>query len=208
MIYINHDAMFNKDTIDSDGIQLLLEKMESWLATEIIDGQKFSEWIVKLSQRHGYNPLFWLAFMQKEQSLTEKHDRPDQKSLDWCLGYGCPEGGGRKEIYRGFKNQFYCQYKDRSGRMREGGAMPQFKNYADWWDIKNWKTAQIRLYDPPSVRARYGIRTPTILAESYEDALNFLYNPRIEGVAGLSEIYKKYYALAEKLGAIKKRKDG
>ena len=50
------------------------------------------------------NPQVILVTLQKEQSLiTNPYE--NQTSLDWALGYGCPDGGGCNVAYQGFTNQ-------------------------------------------------------------------------------------------------------
>lgn len=55
-------------------------------------------------QKVTINPKFLLVLLQKEQSLiTDKN--PTQSQLDWATGYGCPDGGGCNERWRGFGRQ-------------------------------------------------------------------------------------------------------
>ena len=194
MIYITSDMMNEYGYIDAAGIQKFLEHIGSWLSKFTLGDRPFSQWLADMCGTHEYEPIFWLAFMQKEQSLTEAKVAPIQKKIDWVLGYGCPESGGRDETYKGFEKQFYCEYKDKNGKPRKGGAMAQFKNYETWSPIVKWATTTIMLFDSPKVLAKFGVQK-YIKAGSKEDAKNFLYNPRIEGVAGLSAIWQKYYKI-------------
>ncbi len=50
------------------------------------------------------NPRFLLVLLQKEQSLLDDKS-PKQSQLDWATGYGCPDGGGCNERWRGFGKQ-------------------------------------------------------------------------------------------------------
>ena len=50
------------------------------------------------------NPQFLLVLLQKEQSLIDKKN-PTQSQLDWATGYGCPDGGGCNERWRGLGKQ-------------------------------------------------------------------------------------------------------
>lgn len=51
------------------------------------------------------NPQVLLVMLQKEQSLIERADRATQYVLDWAMGYGVPDAGGRDAAYRGFAPQ-------------------------------------------------------------------------------------------------------
>ena len=50
------------------------------------------------------NPKFLLVLIQKEQSLLTD-STPKQSQYDWAAGYGCPDGGGCNERWRGFYKQ-------------------------------------------------------------------------------------------------------
>jgi len=55
-------------------------------------------------QKISINPKFLIVLLQKEQSLiTDKS--PTQSQLDWATGYGCPDGGGCNDRWRGFGKQ-------------------------------------------------------------------------------------------------------
>ncbi|MEA3449709.1 MAG: hypothetical protein U9Q85_01905 [Patescibacteria group bacterium] len=50
------------------------------------------------------NPKALLVLLQKEQSLIEEVS-PRQSQLDWAMGYGCPDGGGCNDRWKGFGKQ-------------------------------------------------------------------------------------------------------
>lgn len=50
------------------------------------------------------NPKLLLVLLQKEQSLIEDSS-PSQGQLDWATGYGCPDGGGCNDRWRGVGKQ-------------------------------------------------------------------------------------------------------
>ena len=50
------------------------------------------------------NPRFLLVLLQKEQSLIDDKT-PKQGQLDWATGYGCPDGGGCNDRWRGIGKQ-------------------------------------------------------------------------------------------------------
>ncbi len=55
-------------------------------------------------QKITINPKFLLVLLQKEQSLITEQS-PSQSQLDWATGYGCPDGGGCNDRWRGFGKQ-------------------------------------------------------------------------------------------------------
>ncbi len=50
------------------------------------------------------NPQFLLVLLQKEQSLLDDKN-PTQGSLDWAVGYGCPDGSSCNDRWKGFGKQ-------------------------------------------------------------------------------------------------------
>lgn len=50
------------------------------------------------------NPKALLVLLQKEQSLISDRS-PRQSQLDWATGYGCPDGGGCNDRWKGFGKQ-------------------------------------------------------------------------------------------------------
>lgn len=170
--------------VDSKGIQKLLEAFDSWLKDEKINGRPFSEWIFETSLHAGIEPLMTLAMLQKESSLIQKyHNRPPDKLLDWCLGFGCPESGGRNENYRGFTKQIDSMLEAFS------------EKYPKWPQVINFKTTPINIYG-----AQGGEK---VLAGNLETAMHLLYNPRLsDGVELLKTVWDRMYSKAEELGII------
>lgn len=188
MVHITSDMMNDYGYINAEGIQKFLEHIKSWLAKHEVQGKPFSRWLAEICEKHDYEPIFWLAFMQKEQSLTEAYTTPPQKRIDWALGYGCPETGGRNPSYKGFDVQFEA-------------AMVQFKRYENWQQVRDYKTYRVRVFDSEDYLKKHNLPRMTV-AESLEDAKNFLYNPRWEGITNLAAIWERYYKICKDLDIV------
>ncbi|HOZ56335.1 MAG TPA: hypothetical protein PLH29_03865 [bacterium] len=130
---ISDEEILNSGTMSVDDIQKFLESKNSFLASyrcanadgiqktaaEIIydaaadnydcDGIK-TELPLTLAQKRiqckkiSINPKFLIVLLQKEQGLIE-NTSPSPSALDWATGYGCPDGGGCNERWRGFGKQ-------------------------------------------------------------------------------------------------------
>jgi hypothetical protein len=107
------DALFTAtDAVDGDAIQRFFETSpyhnRSWLADEMIDGQRVSDLIVSHARAHAVNPVLLLARIQVEASLVSQTRRPSQWRIDSALGCGCPDGSACGGQYRGFEPQLEC----------------------------------------------------------------------------------------------------
>lgn len=109
--YIISDAeILDYNAMTEAEIQQFLESKGSYLATFSManpntgETQKASEIIYDRCQTNKISPKFVLVLLQKEQGLIEDA-APDQASLDWATGYGCPDSGGCNERWRGLWKQ-------------------------------------------------------------------------------------------------------
>ena len=70
------------------------------------DGKKMTaaEIIHDRAQTNKISPKFILVMLQKEMSLVEAKS-PKQSQYDWALGYGCPDGGGCNDRWKGLWKQ-------------------------------------------------------------------------------------------------------
>lgn len=109
--YIISDAeILDYNAMTEAEIQQFLEAKGSYLATFSMANpntgeiQKASKIIYDRCQANKISPKFVLVLLQKEQGLTEDPN-PGQSSLDWATGYGCPDGGGCNERWRGLWKQ-------------------------------------------------------------------------------------------------------
>jgi len=87
-------------------IQDFLKNKGSFLATYVEPVVRMlpSQIIYDMAWTHKINPKYILVLLQKEQSLITDAD-PVQGQLDWATGYGCPDGGGCNDKYKGLHNQ-------------------------------------------------------------------------------------------------------
>jgi hypothetical protein len=68
-----------------------------------------AELIWDAAQSSGLNPQVILVTLNKEQSLITGDFSADrlQRALDFALGFGCPDGGGCGDVYKGFYHQLF-----------------------------------------------------------------------------------------------------
>jgi hypothetical protein len=103
-------------------VQTFLQEHGSPLATSFLpdsDGHLKlpTEIIWFAAQEARINPKVLLTTLQKEQrAITDP--KPSQRQLDFVMGYGCPDGSGCSDRFRGF------------GKQVRGAAL-QFRGYLD-----------------------------------------------------------------------------
>ncbi len=64
-----------------------------------------SQLIAEASVRYALSPKFFLALIEKESGLVKSRQTATPDLIDFALGYGCPDGSGCNEQYRGFSRQ-------------------------------------------------------------------------------------------------------
>jgi hypothetical protein len=128
------------------------------IATE--DGRLMSaaEVIYDRAVANKVNPKFLLILIQKEQSLLTDAS-PKQSQYDWAAGYGCLDGGGCNERWRGFYKQI-------------NSASLQFRSYLDEPQLYKYKAGETYTFTNP-----YGtISTANITVTPANQATAALYN--------------------------------
>lgn len=113
------DASFtNVDALGVTAIQNILVANHSFLKDYSEGGRTAAQIIRDAAWGHGdasgvfgsisitktVNPAAILATLQKEQSLVTMRTKNDG-ALNAAMGYGCPDGGGCNEKYKGFTKQ-------------------------------------------------------------------------------------------------------
>lgn len=162
-------------------VQGYLEKVDSWLARR----EDLVALIVASCMSNDLNCAYALALAQKEQSALWRKDPPPERAQDWLYGYACPETGGRDARFRGPEKQIRH-------------ALAQLRKYDEWDDVKNWSPSKsIPIYDPPSVRRKYGVGK-AVSADTKAEAASLLYNPRVEGLALQAEFVREILETAER----------
>jgi len=117
--YIIDDNVFiRSSTMTQTQIQAFLVSKHSYLAgyketrsnkigtPERLQAKgKSASYIIKwVATEYGINPQVILITLQKEQSLVTNTGK-NQYGLDWAMGYGVPDSGGRDYNKRGFSRQ-------------------------------------------------------------------------------------------------------
>jgi len=119
---IGDQEILDDQSMTLEEIQNLLVSQGGFLATYPVvnpDGLTMTaaQAIYDRATNNHVNPKFIIVLLQKEQSLIEAKS-PSQSSLDWATGYGCPDGGGCNDRWRGFWKQI-------------NSASLQFRDYMD-----------------------------------------------------------------------------
>jgi hypothetical protein len=130
---ISDEEVLNYTTMTQAEIQTLLESKGSYLANYMCQDNngvalRASEAIYSVANTNRVNPRFLLVLLQKEQGLVED-PAPKASSLDWATGYGCPDGGGCNERWRGFYKQI-------------NSASLQFRDYIENPNLYKYQPSQ------------------------------------------------------------------
>ncbi len=92
-----------------------------------------AEIIWDAAQASGLNPQVILVTLNKEQSLITglQNASPDkiQRSLDYAMGFGCPDSGGCQDIFKGFYFQLFGNL-DPQGNRYLGATKSLMKSYS------------------------------------------------------------------------------
>lgn len=108
--YIISDyEILDYDSMTLAEIQELLRSKDSFLSSYSAkdpDGKSWTaaEIIYDRAQTNKISPKFIIVLLQKEMGLIEDLS-PKSTQLDWATGYGCPDGGGCNERWRGLWKQ-------------------------------------------------------------------------------------------------------
>ncbi len=130
---ISDQEILDENSMTQVEIQTLLTARKSYLATYQTtnpDGLLMSaaQIIYDRAVTNHISPKFLIVLLQKEQGLIED-PAPKQSQLDWATGYGCPDGGGCNERWRGFWKQI-------------NSASLQFRDYMDNPQLYHYRMGQ------------------------------------------------------------------
>lgn len=124
------------------------------------------------------NPKFLIVLLQKEMSLIEDSS-PTQRQLDWAAGYGCPDGGGCDNYWKGFGKQV-------------NSAALQFYDYMANPQSYKYKAGQTYIFSNP-----YGtIKNEPMQVTPLNQATAALYNytPHVyNGNYNFFNIWQRYF---------------
>lgn len=105
---ISDAEFFNYNSLAQKDISYFLQQKGSYLANYSTDAngtlKSAAQIIYDAALEYRINPRVILVTLQKEQSLITKTN-PSQTSLDYAMGYGCPDGGSCNPSTAGFFKQ-------------------------------------------------------------------------------------------------------
>jgi len=106
---ISDEEILNYDSLSFQQIDEFLNTKNGYLSsykTTDPTGKRMTaaEIIYDRAQVNKISPKFLIVLLQKEQSLIEEKN-PKSSQLDWATGYGCPDGGGCNNRWRGLWKQ-------------------------------------------------------------------------------------------------------
>ncbi len=130
---ISDQEILNQSAMSLAEIDAFLRAKGGFIANYIVtdpNGQTMSaaQAIYDRAINNHVNPQFILVLLQKEQSLIEDKS-PTQSQLDWAAGYGCPDGGGCNDRWRGLWKQI-------------NSASLQFRDYMDNPHLYRYRAGQ------------------------------------------------------------------
>jgi hypothetical protein len=178
----------NQEILDTSGltlneIQSLLVAKKSYLATyQVVDNvgtsMSAAQAIYDRAITNGVNPKFIIVLLQKEQGLIE-NPAPSQSRLDWAAGYGCPDGGGCNDRWRGLWKQI-------------NSASLQFRDYMDNPQLYRFKAGQTYTFSNPYSTTFQGDITVTLANQATAALYN--YTPHVyNGNYNFWKIWQRYF---------------
>lgn len=131
------------------------------------------------------NPKLLLVLLQKEQSLIEDPS-PSQTSLDWAVGYGCPDSVACNPYYKGFGKQM-------------NSASLQFLAYINEQNRYPYKAGQT--YDFTNANNPIsGTGTISVTPKNRATAALYNYTPHVfNGNYNFFRLWKKYFPKVTKI---------
>ncbi|MBI3963711.1 MAG: hypothetical protein HY341_01810 [Candidatus Kerfeldbacteria bacterium] len=136
-----HNVLSDRDLLDADalsrsGIQRFLELKGSGIAHMTFGSlngvqRRASDIIYDAAQYWGISSKYILVRAQVEQGLVTAAN-PSQRQLDFATGYGCPDGTGCAETYRGFFQQINWAARAIQGEKYLGGIRERGTTISGW----------------------------------------------------------------------------
>ncbi len=180
---ISDQEILDSTSMNLQDIQTFLESKNSFLATyQVTDniGQTMSaaQAIFDRAVTNGVSPKFLLVLIQKEQSLIEDAT-PTQGQLDWAAGYGCPDGGGCNDRWRGLWKQL-------------NSASLQFRDYMDNPQSYRYRAGGTYTFTNPFAVNGQGPITVTVANQATAGLYN--YTPHVyNGNYNFWKIWQRYF---------------
>jgi len=180
---ISNEEVLNYDSMTEQEIQRFLENKGSYLAhytCENPDTEKklrASEIIYNRATNNKINPKFLLVLLQKEQSLIEDKD-PEQGQLNWATGYGCPDGGGCNDRWKGLWKQI-------------NSASLQFYDYIENPHLYNYQKGHPYTFSNPYSDQD---EKTTVIPQNKATAALYNYTPHVyNGNFNFYKLWHKYF---------------
>lgn len=181
---ISDQEILDSSSMSLDEIQAFLTSKKSYLATyQTVDNvgnpMSAAQAIYDRAVNNGMSPKFILVLLQKEQGLIE-NPAPTQGGLDWATGYGCPDGGGCNERFRGFWKQI-------------NSATLQFRYYMDHLNEYRYQVGQTYTFSNPYSTTVQGDTVVTIANRA--TAALYIYTPHVyNGNYNFWKLWQRYFS--------------
>jgi len=133
------------------------------------------------------NPKFLLVLLQKEMSLVEETS-PTERQLDFAMGYGCPDGGGCSNSWKGFGKQI-------------NSAALQFIDYLENPSYYTYRAGNTYTFTNPYST----IKDETNIVTPFNQATAALYNytPHVyNGNYNFYNIWQRYFSIGYPDGSL------
>jgi hypothetical protein len=180
---ISDHEVLDHDSMSKEDIQKFLENKGSYLADykcenpDTGEGLLASEVIYNRATANKVSPKFLLVLLQKEQSLIEDPD-PSQGQLNWATGYGCPDGGGCNDRWKGLWKQV-------------NSASLQFYDYIENPHLYNFRKGESYTFDNPYSNKE---ETNTVVPANDATAALYNYTPHVyDGNYNFYKLWNRYF---------------
>jgi hypothetical protein len=180
---ISDREVLDSDCMSKEDIQKFLEDKGSYLANYKCEnpdtGEKLlaSEVIYNRATANKISPKFLLVLLQKEQSLVEDPN-PSQGQLNWATGYGCPDGGGCNDRWKGLWKQI-------------NSASLQFYDYIKNPHLYNFRKGESYTFNNPYSEKE---ETNTVIPVNNATAALYNYTPHVyDGNYNFYKIWNRYF---------------
>lgn len=180
---ISDEEIFNSNAMTEAQIQDFLDRKGGYLANyscENPDGvsMKASKIIYDRAVTNKISPKFILVLLQKEMSLIDETS-PTQRQLDWATGYGCPDGGGCNDRWRGFWKQV-------------NSATMQFYSYMTEPHLYKYKVGETYIFTNPYSTIKN--ETNTVIPQNQATAALYNYTPHVyNGNYNFYKIWQRFF---------------
>jgi len=143
-----------------------------------IETRTAAEIIYNAAQEAKINPQFLLTLLQKEQGLIEGTN-PDERDLNFAMGYYCYDGNYCNVQFKGF------------GKQVRGAAL-QFRWYVDNIYNYNWQPNKAACADDPTPLLPCTSKGTVVTPANKITAAMYIYTPHLHGNKLFFTLWNKY----------------